>query len=250
MAGNASPMPPPPAGGPAPKKVSPVVWILGGCAVLVVLFVVALTLGGLFIAHKARQAGLDPELIQKHPELAIVKMAVAANPNAEIVAIDENKGIVTVLDKKTGKTVTMNFEDIKRGKLRFESEGKRVELEGQGQGETGTVTVRTDEGTTKFGAGGVQMPSWLPAYGGASPQGFSSQSAAGSTGGFNFKTAEAPEKVIAFYKDALAKAGLTIDTMQYPGGTLLTGKGGGRTATVHVTVEGSSTAVSGTFQDK
>ena len=175
MASNVPPLPPPPpppAGLPAPKKVSPVVWILGGCAVLVVLAVAAMMIGGLFIAHKVQQAGLDPDLLQKHPELAVVKMMVAANPDAELVSIDESRGIVTVRDKKTGKTVTMNFEDIKRGKMSFESEGKKVEMEGHGEGDTGSFTVKTDEGTAKFGAGAVKMPAWLPAYGGVSVQGF------------------------------------------------------------------------------
>ncbi len=250
MASNVPPMPPA-AGMPAPKKVSPVVWILGGCAVLVFLVVAALAIGGLFIAHKVKQAGIDPELMQKHPELAIVKMAVAANPDAEIVAIDENRGIVTVLDKKTGKTVTMNFQDIKKGKMTFESEGKKVEMQGQGQGDTGSFTVKTDEGTAKFGAGAVKMPAWLPAYGGASEvQGFSSQTANGSAGTFAFKSSDAADKVIAFYKDALDKAGFKVETMQHPSGAILSGQAGGRKATVNVMTDGSGSSVNGTFEDK
>jgi hypothetical protein len=253
MASNVPPLPPPPpppAGLPAPKKVSPVVWILGGCAVLVVLAVAAMMIGGLFIAHKVQQAGLDPELIQKHPELAVVKMMVAANPDAELVSIDESRGIVTVRDKKTGKTVTMNFEDIKRGKMSFESEGKKVEMEGHGEGDTGSFTVKTDEGTAKFGAGAVKMPAWLPAYGGVSVQGFSSQTAGGSAGTFSFKASDAFDKVVEFYKDALQKAGFTVEVMQHPGGALLTGRTGGRAATINVISEGGGSSVSGTFEDK
>lgn len=253
MASNVPPMPPPPppgAGLPAPKKVSPVVWILGGCAVLVFLAVVVVMIGGLFIAHKVKQAGLDPELLQKHPELAVVKLMVAANPDAELVAIDEDKGIVTVRDKKTGKTVTMNFEDIKKGKMTFESEGKKVEMEGHGEGDTGSFTVKTDEGTAKFGAGAVKLPAWLPAYGGASVQGFSSQTSGGSAGTFSFKANDTFDKVVEFYKDALQKAGFTVEVMQHPGGALLTGRTGGRTATINVVTDGSGSTVSGTFEDK
>ncbi len=254
MASNVPPMPPPPpppgAGLPAPKKVSPVVWILGGCAVLVVLLVVVLMLGGLFIAHKARQAGLDPDLMQKHPEVAVVKMMVAANPDAEIVALDENRGIVTVRNKKTGETVTMNFADIKKGKMSFESGGKKLEMEGHGEGDTGSFTVKTDEGTAKFGAGAVKMPAWLPTYGGASVQGFSSQTAGGSAGTFAFKANDAFDKVVAFYKDALEKAGFTVQTMQHPDGALLSGQTGGRKATINVIAESGGSSVSGTFEDK
>jgi len=253
MASNVPPLPPPqpPATGlPAPKKVSPVVWILGGCAVLVVLAVAALTLGGLFIAHKVRQAGLDPELIQRHPELAVVKLMVAANPDAELVSIDEDRGIVTVRDRKTGKTVTMNFEDIKKGKMSFESEGKKVEMEGHGQGDTGSFTVKSDQGTATFGAGAVKMPAWLPAYGGASVQGFSSQTPSGSAGTFSFKASDPSDKVIEFYKEALEKAGFTVEVMQHPGGALMTGRTEGRSATVNVIAEGGGSSVSGTFEDK
>jgi len=256
MASNVPPMPPPPppgapgAGLPAPKKVSPVVWILGGCAVLVFLAVAAVTVGGLFIAHKVKQAGFDPELMQKHPELATVKMMVAVNPDAELVNIDEDRGIVTVRNKRTGETVTMNFEDIKKGKISFESGGKKVELQGQGQGDTGSFTVKSDQGTATFGAGTVKMPAWLPAYGGSTVQGFSSQTANGSGGTFSFKTGDATDKVIAFYKDALEKAGFTVDSMQHPGGALLSGRAGGRSATVNVMAEGSGSTVTGTFEDK
>lgn len=254
MASNVPPLPPPPppgAGLPAPKKVSPVVWILGGCAVLVFLAVAAMTVGGLFIAHKVKQAGIDPELMQKHPELAAVKMMVAVNPDAELVSIDEDKGIVTVRNKKTGETVTMNFEDIKNGKLSFESGGQKVLLQGQGQGDTGSFTVSTDKGTAKFGAGAVKLPAWLPAYGGATVvQGFSSQAAGGSAGTFSFKTADGTDKLIAFYKDALEKAGFTVESMQHPGGALLSGRAGGRSALVNVMADGSGSTVTGTFEDK
>ena len=249
MASNVPPMPPA-MGGPAPKKTSPVVWILGGCAVLVFLLVLSVTLGGLFIAHKVKQAGLDPELMQRHPEIAIVKMAVAANPDAEIVAIDENKGMVTVLDKKTGKKVTLNFEDIKNGKMSFEADGKKMVMEGHGQGDAGSFSVKTDEGTASFGAGSVKMPSWLPAYAAVNVQGFSSQTASGSAGGFSFKTADSPEKVIAFYKDAFKSAGLGTESMQYPGGMMLTGQAGGRKASIQITTEGANSTVTGTFEEK
>ncbi len=246
-----APVPPgAPMPAPAPKKVSPIVWILGGCAVLVVLGALAVTLGGLFIFHKVKQAGLDPDLLERHPELAVVKMMVAANPDAELVSVDEDRGVITVRDKKTGKTITANFEDIKNGKFTLESEGKKVEIQGQGQGDTGSVTVKTDEGTAKFGAGAVKLPSWLPAYSGASMQGMSSQSAAGSMGTFSFTTSDASDKVIAFYKDALEKSGLKVETMQHPAGAVLTGEGGGHKATISVMSQGGNSTVNGTFEDK
>jgi cytochrome c-type biogenesis protein CcmH/NrfG len=52
---------------PPKKKTSPWVWILGGCGVLVVLIVLALVATSLFIAKKAKDAGLDPDLMKKNP---------------------------------------------------------------------------------------------------------------------------------------------------------------------------------------
>src|SRR4051812_39175440 len=72
----------------APRKTSPIVWILLGLGVMIVLFVGALTIGGIFIVHKAKQAGLDPELWQRNPGVAVTKMLAAANPDAEIVSLD------------------------------------------------------------------------------------------------------------------------------------------------------------------
>ena len=95
------------------------------------------------------------------------------------------------------------------------------------------------------------MPAWLPAYGGATVQGgFSSQTSGGSAGTFSFKTGDAFDKVVEFYKDALQKAGFTVEVMQHPGGALLTGRTGGRTATINVIAEGGGSSVSGTFEDK
>ena len=34
----------------------------------------------MFVVNKAKQAGLDPDLIKKNPALAAAKLAVAANP--------------------------------------------------------------------------------------------------------------------------------------------------------------------------
>jgi len=252
MASNVPPVPPPgyvpppsplPPGAPAPKKASPLVWILGGCAVLVALVLGVMMLGGLFVAHKLRQAG-------NHPELAALRLMVAANPDAELVAVDENAGKVTIRSKRTGKTVTLNFEDLKKGKMSIEADGQKVEMEGRGEGDSGSFTIKTDQGTTKFGSGAVKMPAWLPAYGGASVQGFSAQTGEGLAGTFSFKSGDPAERVTGFYKEALEKAGFTVETIQHPGGSLLTGRQGERVATLNVTAEGGGCTVNGTFKDR
>ena len=87
-----------------PKKSNTIVWVLGGlggCLVLVIICVAAISF---FIAHKAKQAGIDTDLLKRNPALAAAKIMVAANPDVEMVSADEGRQEITVRDKQTGKT--------------------------------------------------------------------------------------------------------------------------------------------------
>jgi hypothetical protein len=230
----ASSVPPvPPAGGAQPaKKKSPLVYILIGCGGVIVLIGVLVVAAISFGLYKAKQAGLDPDLIRKNPAVAMVKMAVAANPDAELVSLDEDRGIVTIRDKKTGKTVTMNFEDIKQGKISFEGEG--------------------GEGSASIG-GPVDLPSWFPSYPGATPQGtFSLQDNTGDSSGFHFTTQDSPAQVFQFFEAGLKKAGLTVEASGTGNGGLISAhdENQEREAVVNVSAGSNGTQVSGTFKSK
>jgi hypothetical protein len=192
------------------------VWVIAGCGTFVIIGVIAVFLGGYFIWNKAKEAGLDPELMQKRPALAVAKMMVAANPDIELVSVDDEKGLITVKDKKTGKNVTVNLEDAQKGKITFKGGDKdeEVSIEAKGEGETGTVEVKSKEATAKFSTGStVTLPSWFPAYPGAVIQGtFSAESKEGEGGSFVFGTADSIEKVMKFYEDNLKQSGLKVTT--------------------------------------
>jgi hypothetical protein len=137
-----------------PKKSNVLKWVLIGIGACFMLFVIGAIGLGLFVAHKAKQAGLDPDLIKRSPALAAAKLMVAANPDVEMVTADEGKQEMTVRDKKTGKVYTMSFEDAKSGKFTMKEDGKA------------TLTV----------GGKAKVPSWVPDYPGSDPQGaFSAQ---------------------------------------------------------------------------
>ena len=93
---SASPQPPaggPPAAPPASGGAGKIIlWIVGIFAGLVVLVIVAAAAVGFFVIHKAKQAGLDPELMKKNPVLAAVKFSVAANPDVELVSSNDSLG--------------------------------------------------------------------------------------------------------------------------------------------------------------
>jgi hypothetical protein len=194
----APPAPPPmapvmqaaPAAMPVKKGLSPIVWILIVVGGLFVFGCIAVVGTVAFVAHKVRQAGVDPDLWRKNPGLAVSKMIAATNPNVEVVNTDDGKGTITLRDKKTGKVVTMNFDEARNGKFTFSAEGD--------DGKTATM---------EFGAGStLKLPSWVPEYPGSKPQGtFSARgddgNGQGEGGMFTFTTRDDPAKVIQYYQD-------------------------------------------------
>src|SRR5687768_8244029 len=93
-----------------PKKTNPLVWILAGVLGLFVLIAIVAIAGGLFLAKKASD-------MTANPGLSAVKLMVAANPDVEVVSSDEAKGTITIREKKTGKVVTVNFDEIEDGRI-------------------------------------------------------------------------------------------------------------------------------------
>jgi biopolymer transport protein ExbD len=78
---------------PPPKKKSNVmVWVLAVCGTLIVIVVIV-------------------GLMQKNPGLAIAKRMVEANPDIlEIVSVDDEKRLITMRNKQTSETFTLNMD--------------------------------------------------------------------------------------------------------------------------------------------
>jgi len=247
--------PPPPQ-----KKSNVLMWVVVGCGTFLVIGVIAVFLGGYFVWNKAKQAGLDPDLIQKKPALAVAKMMVAANPDIELVSVDDEKGLITVKDKKTGETVTVNLDDAQKGKVVFKKDGEdEVSMEAKGDESNGSVEVKSSEGSAKFGTGSVdKIPDWVPLYPEAKPVGsYSAQNKDGASGGFHFATKDPPNKVISFYEDGFKRAGLTVNTnlLTQNGkttGGLATGEDSGkkRTASVNAIADEEGTQVTVFYEMK
>jgi hypothetical protein len=187
-----APTPAAPAPGAAKPQTSPLVWVLGAIVGIFVLVGILVVGAGIFVAHKVKSAGFDSELAQKNPALAAAKVMASLNPNVEVVGMDEDRGLITIREKKTGKTITMNAEDVKNGKLTFsdENSGEKV----------------------TFGANSAaQIPAWVPSYPGSKPEGtFSASGGQGEGGMAHFKTSDAGSKVLSYYQDALKSAGFKI----------------------------------------
>lgn len=235
--------PPPPAAAQPPKKTSPLVWVLLGCAGFILLIGIAAIVLLSYGVH----------VFQRNPAAALARIALAANPNAEVVSVDDDHGRVVIRDKRTGKTVTLNLEDVKKGRISFEGEnGEKVTI--QGEGESGAMKVQSSEGTATFGAGGpVKLPAWFPAYAGVTPRGtYSVSDNTSDAAGFQFTTKDSPEQVLQFYETGLKSAGLKVTTMKQDNGGMVTGQDEGeqRQALVTVSVADGATQVTGTFKSK
>jgi hypothetical protein len=181
--------------------------VLAGCGGLLVVGILVLFGLGFFVSRKASEFG-------KNPGFAAAKMMASLNPNVEIVKADENTGKITLRDKKTRKTITLDFREIQKGHISFEGEeGERVDLRGEGQGGSGSVTVEGPEGTMRIGQGSLaSVPSWVPKYPGAESSGTLSAQRPGEEGGvFQIKTNDSPQQVAAFYERELKNAGMKIE---------------------------------------
>src|SRR5207245_5241699 len=124
-------------------KMSPIVWILVGVTGFFVVVGLAVMGGGLFLAHKVTQ----------DPAKTMAKILTAANPDVEVLSTDEGRNTVTLRDKKTGETVTMNFDDVKKGKIVFKGNGQQATLQAHGDGDNGTLEINCAQGKVKFGPG-------------------------------------------------------------------------------------------------
>ncbi len=186
----------------AATKISPIIWILAGIAGLIILVGIALSLGGLFLAHKIRE----------NPALMTARLLTAGNPDVEVLSADRGRNTVTFRNKKTGETVAMNFDDMKKGRIVFKSKGQETDLQARGDGQNGSLEINSPQGTMKFGAGNAaKIPSWVPVYPGVNPVAtFSMQGNDGDGGTFQFKTTDSAKSVMEFYEKGLTGAGFKI----------------------------------------
>ncbi|MGA3072477.1 MAG: zinc ribbon domain-containing protein [Bryobacteraceae bacterium] len=196
-----------------PRKTSPIVWILVAVLALFVMFGIAVVGGGIFLVHKAKQAGLDPDLMRNNPGLATAKLLVATNPDLEVVSTDDARGLITIRQRSTGKTMTVNFDEIKRGRLTFKEDGKdAVTLETHGDGNTGSLQMKAGSESLNIGANQATLPAWVPAYPNSKPAStFSLNAKEGTTASFQFQTQDAPKDVVGFYETGLKQAGFRIN---------------------------------------
>jgi len=245
----------PPAPAPQGSGSKVLFWILGIVLGLIVLSFATCAVVGFYAMHKAKQAGFNSDLMKKNPGYAGAKIAMSMNPDVEIVSSDDSAGTMVVKDKKTGKVVTMKFDPEKKSMVIVDEKGQTTTMTASGEGSSGTFEVKSSEGSMKMGAGADKAPDWVPVYPGSSPQNtFSASSSGEQSGTYTFTTADATDKLSAFYSDALKSGGFAVTTMANPEskGGMVSGenKADKRTVMVMLSTESDGTHVNVTYSVK
>lgn len=241
---------------PAKKGLSTGAKIAIGCLVIVVLFFGACFAVGGYGIFKLKQFVGEAE---ENPDAAAVRLAALAfraNPDIDVVSSDPAAGKITVRDKKSGKEVTFDLEDIKAGRLTIESGDEKVEFNADAPdgGDAGGFTISSDKGKVVFGADSGSVPQFVPIYPGARSDNFSSIEAAGERSGtFTIHTADSPDQVIAFYESELEASGFKIEKVSLEAGSVfrnLTATAGNRTVNVGLSAQEGQTQGLVAYADK
>jgi hypothetical protein len=194
---------------PSRRKTSPIVWILVAIVGLACVAGAITLAGGLFLVHKAREAGVDADLFRDNPGLAIAKLIAAAHPDTEIVSTDAGSGTVTLRDRRTGKEMTLTFDQVRKG-FRFEAD------EDNGR-----------KAAVQLGGDAEKVPVEVPVYPGAKVQATFEVDGNGAGGQgayeYEFSTQDSPSKVFAWYHDKLQEDGrkLALHNESPDGGMLV-----------------------------
>ncbi len=199
--------PPPPPGAPAPKKgMGPLGWIAIGCGAIAVLGIIAFVAMGWFVKRQV-------DKYKDNPTMAAAELIVRANPDLELVSSDPEKNTMTVKNKQTGETVTINAEDIKEGKISFETDEGTTVVDASSSEDSGSVKMTGPEGAevTWGGEAPKDLPAWVPVYPGSDVQGaMDATNPDGRTASFSLTTDDSVDTVIEFYESKLGEAGLEV----------------------------------------
>ena len=164
-----------------PKKGIPVwAWLIIGVVVITFLAIITVSVAGYFFFKQVEQ-------VARNPQSAIVRIAAAANPDVDVMDVNETTGKVTIRDKKTGKTVIIDGDAIKDGR----------------------ITIDSEDGHAVIGAGAnVKTPDWVFLPPGAKVVGGMTANGKDGVGGsVAFQSAEPVDALKTFFEDKYKAAG-------------------------------------------
>ncbi|HXT21792.1 MAG TPA: hypothetical protein VN811_13390 [Thermoanaerobaculia bacterium] len=237
---------------PQKKGLSVWAWVAIGCVGVIVVCGVAFGAFAWWGYNKAKTAVAE---YKDNPGMATVKMITAMNPDLELVSSDEATGKVTIKNKKTGEVVTVNMADIRNGKISFDTPQGESSMSFDSSG--GKMEVHGANGETATYGGSAQLPGWVPAYPGATPEGvYAAEDSSQRGGTFSLATGDSVDDVFGYYKSQLEGAGFKVTESKYSGpsgdGGMVIGESGDgkRTVTFTLSADAGKTRVSGVYSEK
>lgn len=246
----------------APKKgMSTFVKVLLGCGVLLLLGIGSCVIVSGYLMKRGVDKFSDfAKEMEANPDSALVKGAEAIlrlNPEVDVISSDPAAGTITVREKKTGKEITFNLDDIKAGRFSIEADGEKTSIDLDASGENGgQMKVVNDQGTVVMG-GGQRAPEWIPAYPGGRTEGMANIEAQGEKSGtFTLKTADSTDAVLAFYEARLKESGFEVQKASLnfngaPSGTLsATVDAGKRTLSITAAAQDGETQALVAYSEK
>jgi len=205
-------------GAPQKKGLPTLAWVGIGCGVIILIVMVVLVAGGLFVANKVKDVAGD---FENNPGLASARMMVKLNPDWEEVEVDEDAGTITVLEKSSGKEVTVNFDDLEEGRLSFTTDGEETTITAGQDEDDGGITVTGEDGTTTYSASGDvgELPGWVPIYPGTKPSGGHRMTQGEAfSGAFQLTTSDGPAEIMEYYRKELEQLGFEVSVNTYSSG--------------------------------
>ena len=193
-----------------------------GCGGLLVVCAIVVSVSGYFVAKKVGDFAED---FQENPEAA-AEMLIKMNPDLELVDSDRDAGTITIREKDSGEVITVNYADIEKGKLSFETDEGEMEFSASGDPEEGLFTVTTDgEDTMRVGSSDMDnLPDWVPVFPGGTTTGtYSATTPDGVSGSFQLTSSESVDDVLAFYVEQFEDDEWSVQKTEYSGPD---GKGG------------------------
>jgi hypothetical protein len=236
------------------KGLSNLAWIGIGCGVVLLMVVIA---GGAFIWWGVGKAKDMAAEFEANPGLATARLIIKASPELEEVAVDEEAGTITVRNTDTGEEITVDFDEIREGRITFSSDGETVTVEASSDDEGGEVTITADKGSLSYSAGDRvkgERPDWAPLYPGCEPEAEHVLTRDdGLSGAFQLTTTDSVDDVVAHYREQLTEGGFEVGVNTFSGqgqtAAMITGtdREGGRTVVVNTSAEEGKTTIGVTY---
>ncbi len=238
-------------GTPAPERkgLHPLAWVGIGCGVILVIVVIAMLIGGFFLARTVKNVAED---FEDNPGLATARLVVKASPELEEVETDEAAGTMTIRNKKTGELITVNFDDIKEGRFSWTADGEEVTVD-VSDAESGTVKIESSDGDgfqlTTGDAVDEEIPDWVPVYPGTEPKNRGSMKTDEMvSGNYTTTTDDGVDEVLEYFQETLKSAGYDVSINTFSsddtGGGMINGSLGSEGKSV-VVVVGSDDGATG-----